>query len=106
MDDFKPEDVAWIILFLPLLAAVVITLFTQRDAKFSSQLSITAVVLCFVLSGGLFLMFRDLKHVPTTALTWLNIGDLKIDLGLRLDPLSMLMLLVVTGVGADVPQLV
>jgi NADH-quinone oxidoreductase subunit L len=102
MDDFKPEDVAWIILFLPLLAAGVITLFTQRDSRFSSQLSITAVVLSFLLSCGLFLMFRDLKHVPTSALTWLNLGDLKIDLGLRLDPLSMLMLLVVTGVGGAI----
>ena len=33
------------------------------------------------------------------SLNWLNIGDLKVEIGLRLDPLSLLMLLVVTGVG-------
>jgi NADH-quinone oxidoreductase subunit L len=99
LDDFKPEDVAWIILFLPLLAAAAIALFTRRDARFSAQLSITAVALSFLLSCGVFLMFKDARLVSTTPLNWLTIGDLKIDLGLRLDPLSLLMLLVVTGVG-------
>jgi NADH-quinone oxidoreductase subunit L len=102
MDDFKPEDVAWIILFLPLLAAGVIALFTQRDGKFSAQLSIAAVVLSFLVSCGVFLMFKDAKLVPTTPLNWLNLGDLKVDIGLRLDPLSLLMLLVVTGVGSAI----
>src|SRR6187549_2311562 len=110
MDDFKPEDVAWIILFLPLLAAAVIGLFTKRDGKFSAQLSITAVVLSFLVSCGVFVMFKDIlmdpkmvkQLVETTSLNWLNIGDLKIDLGLRLDPLSLLMLLVVTGVGSAI----
>ena len=101
-DDFKPEDVAWIILFLPLLAAVAIGLFTKRDGKFSAQLSISAVVLTFLVSCGLFLLFKDSKLVPTTPINWLAIGELKIDLGLRLDPLSLLMLLVVTGVGSAI----
>src|SRR5215510_10370169 len=103
MDDFKPEDIAWVILFLPLLAAVAIALFARRDGKFSAQLSITAVVLSFLVSCGVFLMFKqtvlESKLVPTTTLNWLHLGDLRIDLGLRLDPLSLLMLLVVTGVG-------
>src|SRR5688572_27266977 len=103
MDDFKPEDVAWIILFLPLLAATVIGLFTKRDGKFSAQLSITAVVLSFLVSCGVFWIVQEpLKLTPfvePTPLSWLNIGDLKIELGLRLDQLSLLMLLVVTGVG-------
>jgi NADH-quinone oxidoreductase subunit L len=103
-DDFKPEDVAWIILFLPLLAAVAIGLFTKRDGKFSAQLSISAVVLAFLVSCGVFLMFQqtvfDTKLVTATPLNWLHIGELKVDIGLRLDPLSLLMLLVVTGVGA------
>ena len=103
MDDFKPEDVTWIILFLPLLAAAGITVFTRRDGRFSAQLSITAVTLTFLVSCGVFLMFNqtvmDTKLVTTTPLNWLNLDDLKVDIGLRLDPLSLLMLLVVTGVG-------
>src|SRR6266540_1640619 len=105
-DDFKPEDVAWIILFLPLLAAGVIALFARRDGQFSAQLSITAVVLSFLVSCGVFAM--TLEHleltpfVESSPLNWLNLGALKVDLGLRLDPLSLLMLLVVTGVGSAI----
>jgi NADH-quinone oxidoreductase subunit L len=105
-DEFKPEDLAWIILFLPLLAAAAITLFTQRDGQLSAQLSITAVVLSFLVSGGVFLIFKpaalDARAAAAAPLPWLNLGELKIDLGLRLDSLSLLMLLVVTGVGAAI----
>ncbi len=40
----------WIILFLPLPAAALITLFTQHDRKLSAGLSIGAVVAGFILS--------------------------------------------------------
>jgi NADH-quinone oxidoreductase subunit L len=106
MDEFKPEDIAWIILFLPLLAVVAIGLFTRRDGRFSAQLSITAVVLSFLVSCGMFGMLQEplelAKYVEPAPLNWLTIGDLKIDIGLRLDPLSLLMLLVVTGVGSAI----
>ena len=46
----NPDFIPWMILFLPLLAAAVITLFTQRDRKLSAGLSIGAVVAGFVLS--------------------------------------------------------
>ena len=52
-DDFKPEDVAWIILFLPLLAAAGIALFTKRDGKFSAQISIAAVALTFLVKSAM-----------------------------------------------------
>src|SRR5258706_8819462 len=101
-DDFRPENLAWAFLFLPLLSAVAIALFTHRDGRFSAQLSISAVVLSFLVSIGVYLMFGGEKLVPTTPLHWLSIGDLKVEIGLRLDPLSLLMLLVVTGVGSAI----
>ncbi|HYV31258.1 MAG TPA: NADH-quinone oxidoreductase subunit L, partial [Candidatus Binatia bacterium] len=102
LDELKPENVAWIILLLPLLAACAITLFTQRDGKVSAQLSITAVVLSLLLSCGVFVLFKDAPPVPATPLSWLPLGDLQVELGLRLDPLSLLMLLVVTFVGSAI----
>src|SRR6516162_7416858 len=90
--------VPWVILFLPLVAAVVITLFTQHDRKLSGGISIAAVVAGFVLS----MIFIGTQHwQPQSAessITWLAIGDLRVDFGLHLDPLSLLMMLVVTGV--------
>ena len=96
----RPENLAWLILVLPLLSAACITLFTQRDGARSAKVSITAVVLTFVLSCGLFLLLKNTGKADPEALSWLHVGDLKIDLGLKLDPLSLLMLLVVTGVGS------
>src|SRR4051812_30796806 len=93
------EDLAWIILLLPLAAAVIITLATQRDGPFSGKLSIGAVVLSFLFTVGLFFVLGENRVTNATPLDWLSIGDLKIELGLRLDPLSWLMLLIVTGVG-------
>ncbi len=46
----KAEMLAWIILFLPLVAAVAITLFTRHDRNVSATLSIGAVLTGFILS--------------------------------------------------------
>src|SRR3954470_12163270 len=93
------EDLSWVILVLPLLAAVFITLFTQRDGRFSAKLSIGAIVLSFLFTLGLFCVLRENRVANAAALEWLNIGNFRVELGLRLDPLSWIMLLVVTGVG-------
>jgi NADH-quinone oxidoreductase subunit L len=92
-------NLAWLILLLPLLAAVVITLFTQRDQQLSAGLSIGAIVISFLLSVVLLGSIPDERLGMELKLTWLSVGTLNVDFGLRLDTLSLLMLLVVTGVG-------
>ncbi len=101
----EPPNLAWIILGLPLLSALAITLFTRRDGRFSAQISISAVVATFVLSLGLFRLMQEPLRLAgwadATPLEWLTFGrDLKIAIGLHLDRLSLLMLVVVTGVGS------
>jgi len=98
----KLEVLPWLILFLPLLSAAAITLFTQRNRELSARLSIGAIVLGFVLSVAFVAAngWEPLKK--ETLVTWLEVGDLQVDFGLRLDPLSLLMLLVVTGVGGAI----
>jgi NADH-quinone oxidoreductase subunit L len=103
-EDFKfPGDLGWLILLLPFLAAAVITLFTGRDGRLSARISITAVILSFLFSLGLFLVVQNSPE-PAAATarswSWLSIGDFKVEIGLQLDRLSLLMLLVVTGVGS------
>jgi NADH-quinone oxidoreductase subunit L len=94
--------IPWLILFLPLLAAVVITLFTQRDRKASAALSIGAIVIGFILSVVFIKVNTFDPATKEVSMTWLEIGGLKADFGLRLDPLSLMMLLVVTGVGSAI----
>jgi NADH-quinone oxidoreductase subunit L len=95
--DFLP----WLILLLPLAAAAGITLFTLPDRERSARLSIGAILASFALTV-LFVAVNGLHVAAETRVTWLDIGDLQIDFGLRLDALSLLMLLVVTGVGSAI----
>ena len=94
------EAIPWIVLFLPLLAAAIITLFTQRDRKVSTALSVCAVVVGFILS----VIFIGVNGwTPATAessIDWLSVGDFQVDFGIHCDPLSLMMLLIVTGVAS------
>ena len=94
----------WIVLFAPLVAAVLITLVTRKWKGLSAALSIGAILLSFALSVGLFLVFavKHIEHQPHT-IQWLVVGDgVRIEFGMLTDPLAMLMLLVVTGVGSAI----
>ena len=93
---------SWTLLLLPLAAAAGITLFTLKDRAGSARLSIGAILVSFVLSAFLFAR----GAAEETRWVWLAAGgvsrSLVIDLGLRLDTLSLLMLLIVTGVGGAI----
>ncbi len=90
----------WFILFLPLSAAALITLFTRRDQKLSAGLSTTAVIAAFILSVVFIATMGWTPAVREMSVPWLSVGELQIDFGFHLDPLSLGMLLVVTGVGS------
>ena len=100
----KYENLPWLILFLPLLSAAVITLFTLRSKTLSSLISIGAVVTGFILT--LAFIGANGFQIPVehseTAINWLTIDTLHIDFGLKLDALSLMMLLIVTGVGGAI----
>ena len=92
----------WLVLLLPLGSALVITLFTQRDPVRSARLSIGAILTSFILSS-VFVALAGWEPARSELFTtWLSVGELQIDFGLRLDPLSLAMLLVVTGVGGAI----
>ncbi|HTL72538.1 MAG TPA: NADH-quinone oxidoreductase subunit L [bacterium] len=98
----KHELFPWLILFLPLLSVAVITLFTLRSKVLSSLISIGAVVAGFVLTC-LFVAANGFHpEVTETSISWLSIGGLSVDFGLKLDALSMMMLFIVTGVGGAI----
>src|SRR5690349_11458307 len=96
------ENLAWFVLFLPLVSVAIIMLFTRSNPRASAQISIGAVVLSFVLSLTLFIFFKNsgAQQLPHSSLPWLEIQDFKAGIGLELDALSLLMMLIVTGVGS------
>ena len=90
------STLAWMTLLLPLASAAVITLGTLKNYRLSANLSIGAILGAFVCSLLLFLSASS----GESNLTWIAIGDFNATIGVKLDRLSALMLLVVTGVGA------
>jgi NADH-quinone oxidoreductase subunit L len=92
------EPLPWLILLLPLLSAVLITLFLQKDGRFSAILSVGAVLVSFLLSLDLLAEYLS-GGAPEIRTEWLRAGRLHIEFGMHFDALSVLMLLVVTGVG-------
>src|SRR5262245_39720261 len=94
-----PEDLAWVILLLPLLSAVAITLGLRRSRTLTTTLAVSAVGTSFLLSVALFFVFGlPGLHAAATPLRWLSVAGLEAHIGLKVDALSSLMLMIVTGI--------
>jgi NADH-quinone oxidoreductase subunit L len=91
----------WIILFAPLCAAAVITLLTRKAQMLSALISCAAIITGFGLTLQLFA--QQGNWVSPEPLQWLVVDNLvRIEFGATVDRLSILMLLVVTGVGSAI----
>ena len=95
-------NTVWLILFSPLAAALLIALVTRRTRGLSAAISIAGVAVSLVLSVRLLLAFAHGGAVIPAPVTWLDLPGLSVDFGVTVDRLSLLMLLVVTGVGLAV----
>ena len=85
----------WIILFSPLLAALLILLVTRKQRQLSAYLSVAAVVIAFV--GSCLLFAGPDQHLQ---FTWLDFSPrLVVNFGATINALSKTMLIVVTTVG-------
>ena len=83
---------------LPFVAFVLIMLFTRAYPRLSAGFSVTAVALS--LCSALFLLGKhwDLASSLQFTFRWVVAGDIQIPYGYLLDPVSLLMLVVVTGI--------
>lgn len=93
------------ILFFPLFGAVTNFLFGRRWREpWPGILATVAVTGSFVLS--LFLLFHLLalpltdRTILSTYFNWISTGPLNVDFALLIDPVSICMILVITGVGS------
>jgi len=97
----KYEILPWLTLFLPILASAAITLFTLRNRAVSAFLSVGAIVVGFVMTV-IFIHANGFQNNNEDSVNWLSIGGLNIDFGIKLDALSLMMMLIVTGVGGAI----
>ena len=97
-------QLAWLALFSPLVACVIITLFFLRSKAFSSLIAIAGILTSFICC---VLMFTQIYHAHPAAqlqqsIPWIHFDTLSIDFGILVNPLAIMMLMVVTGVGSAI----
>ncbi|MFB3126186.1 MAG: NADH-quinone oxidoreductase subunit L, partial [Candidatus Acidiferrales bacterium] len=97
-------DFLWLIPALPLLSACVLGVVGWRLSKrVICTLGVGSVGLSFAASLGVAWAFFQLapEQIPirSSYFTWLAAGNFQVEVGFYLDQLSLLMVLVVTGVG-------
>jgi len=103
----QTDFIRWIV-FLPLLGAIVNGLLGAKIQKrlgkgAISLLACAPVVIAFGLALYSFLILKGLesekRFLIDNLYPWIQLGSLKVDMAFLIDPLSAVMILVVTGIG-------
>jgi NADH-quinone oxidoreductase subunit L len=90
--------------FVPLLGFLLVAFNTKRFSEgVSSVIACGAILVSFILSILLFFQVANLPHetrsIQVTLFNWITTGNFSATLSFLVDPLSVLMMLVITGVG-------
>ncbi|HZA39236.1 MAG TPA: NADH-quinone oxidoreductase subunit L [Actinomycetota bacterium] len=97
-------DLAPYIIAAPLLGAVVLLLFGKRVGRWAGHLASALIVLSFVLGVVLFFQILGVggeeRRATVRVWEWIPAGELSFGFDLLVDQLSIVMVLVVTGVGS------
>ena len=98
-------DLVWLVPLLPLTGAVVLMLAGKRigDPKagwFATAMMGLAFVWSVVMLIALLSLPGDARSHVSNVFTWLQAGNLRVNLGFLADPLSVTWILLVTGVGS------
>jgi NADH-quinone oxidoreductase subunit L len=92
----------------PLLGAVVLALRGQAIQRRAGKglvgaIACTTVAVSFALSVVAFIQLTGLEHdarlLTARLFSWIDVGSLRVDAAFAVDPLSAVMILVVTGIG-------
>ena len=98
-------DLVWLVPLLPLTGAVVLMLLGKHmgDPKagwFATAMMGLAFVWSVVMLLALLSLPGDARSHVSNVFTWLQAGNLRVNLGFLADPLSITWILLVTGVGS------
>lgn len=94
----------WTAYFAPLVACIVITLFFLKSKNLSSLTAIAGILVSFICT---LLTAAQIfhSHPPVEfqqSISWIKFDTLTIDFGFLVNPLAIMMMLVVTGVGSAI----
>lgn len=98
------REFLWLVPSLPLLGSVILMLgagrLSTRIQAVIGALSVgLAAIIAFTIAIGFLLNPPASAFYQQTLWSWLDVGGFSASIGLRLDPLSLVMMLVITGIG-------
>lgn len=94
-------DLVWLIPLLPFIGFLINGLGRNVLPKIAiSSIASLAVIGSFIISLGIFLNFDASQPVIITLFDWIKVGTLAIPFAFQIDQLSILMLLIITGIGS------
>jgi NADH-quinone oxidoreductase subunit L len=97
-------SLAWLLFVLPALGALVLFVAGRRADAWGHWLGVATVLASFALGLALFLETLALGPEQRTRelalFDWMAVGGLDVEFGIRLDPLSLTFVLLITGVGS------
>lgn len=110
---FDNFGLIWLVLFLPLVGfliqaffggAVVRKMGPAKGRRFMGLLAVLPIAAAFAIGVGVTKLLNDLPkesdhHIYLTLFSWIHISGLNIPFEFLVDPLSMTMVLIITGVG-------
>ncbi|MBC7744327.1 MAG: NADH-quinone oxidoreductase subunit L [Flavobacterium sp.] len=95
-------NLVWLIPLFPLIGFLITGLYRNVLPKsFVGYLGSSTILASFIVSVGIFLELNasDIKSFTIPLFNWISVGELTIAFSFLIDPLSSLMLLIVTGIG-------
>jgi NADH-quinone oxidoreductase subunit L len=95
---------AWLLIAFPLIGAAVLLLGGKASNAWGHLLGCATVVASFVYGVILFFSSTGLAESQRVqnlhVFDWIPVGDLQVEFGMRIDPLSISFVLLITGVGS------
>lgn len=95
-------ELTWILPILPLLAFAITGLFTSRSRSLTVAIVVGTFAVCFAMSCGIGLEVlrgaATMENPIEYSLTWVDLPGVFLELGVLVDPLTAMMLFVVTSI--------
>ena len=96
-------NIAWLVPLFPLIGFLITGLGYQRFRNSQSGVIASAMVFCsFITTAVLYFVLRSSgqESATITLFNWISVGNMSVPFAFLIDPLSLIMMLIITGVGA------
>ena len=100
------QSAAWILLALPALSAAILLIGGRRTDRWGHLLGAAVPIVLFIYGIMLFFSVRGesgtgrQREITLHLFTWISVGRFHVDAGLLIDPLALVFVLLITGVGS------